>query len=208
MRPALSIGGVFLLLLGASRPDAGVRSDFDFTTYTSGGWKVDCSKSRATCIVHVDGGQPYKCPGGATCALFPGARAPSECPEAELRKDPDAAVRFVDLDGLHRSYLEFGGCPKKVYVDLAESYADRIPKVLVDHWSELEGLDIQCRKDPKFRRFVLGFIDGSGDSTALAHLATLSASCEGKAKGLCQDIHRQAVEALEESAAALDGGAR
>jgi hypothetical protein len=134
--------------------------------------------------------------------------AAATCPEAELRKDPEAPVRFGDLDGLRRSYLKFGGCAKKVHVELAESYADRIPRVLVERWSELDRLDSQCRADPQFRRFVLGFIDGSGDSTALANLARLSASYEGRARGLCQDIHRQAVAALRESAAGLDGGIR
>ena len=136
--------------------------------------------------------------------LIAGALSPSSvwalpaCPEAELRRDPEAPVRFVDVDGLHRSFLAYGNCDPKRYVDLAESYADRIPKVLVARWSELEHLDASCRSDHRFRRFVLRFIDASGDFTALTQLAALSASCEGKAKLLCQDIHRQASEALRE----------
>jgi hypothetical protein len=55
---------------------------------------------------------------------------------------------------------------------------------------------------------MAGFIDATGDFTALEHLAALSASCEGKAKVLCEDIHRQAVDALRESASVLDGGTR
>ena len=196
MRLALSIGGAFLLLLGASRPDAGVRPDFKFTSDPSGGWKVDCIESRTPCIVHVDGGPPYKCPAGSICALFPGAGAPSECPEAELRKDAEAPVRFDDVDGLHRSFLTYGGCDPTKYVDLAESYADRIPKFLVEHWSDLERLDIRCGAEPRFRQFVLRSIDASGDATALTRLRTLSSSCEGKTKAFCEDIHRRAVTAL------------
>src|SRR5262249_48680483 len=140
-------------------------------------------------------------------------RALPPCPEAELRTS-DAPVQFVDVDGLHRSYLAYGGCDPKGYVDLAEDYADRIPKFLVERWSDLEALDTLCRKNPKFRRWVLRFIDASGDYTALTRLAALSAPCEGKTKLLCEDIHRQAVAALREadsvvpSASVLDGGTR
>ena len=97
---------------------------------------------------------------------------------------PGFPVRFVDLDGLYRSSLKFGGCPSTVYVELAESYADRVPKVLVERWSELERLDMRCRKDPRLQRFVLGFIDATGDYDALSRLASLSAACERNAKGL------------------------
>ena len=142
------------------------------------------------------------------------AAAGATCPEAELRKDPDPPVRFVDLDGLHRSYLKFGGCRSDVYVDLARATPTAFRKVLVERWSELERLDMRCRKDPRFRRFVLGFIDATGDGDALARLARLSASCERKAKALCQDVHRRAVEALREgdsigpSGTARGGGSR
>lgn len=37
-------------------------------------------------------------------------------------------MRFVDVEGLHRSFLTYGSCDPKKYVELAESYADRIPK--------------------------------------------------------------------------------
>jgi len=136
------------------------------------------------------------------------------CPKAELRRDWDAPLRFVDVDGLHGSFLKYGSCDPKTYVELAESYSDRIPKFLVERWSELERLDVLCRKNPKFRRWVLGFIDAAGDYSALEHLAALSAPCEGKTKLLCEDIHRQAVAALREadsvapSASVLDGGTR
>ncbi|HZW90030.1 MAG TPA: hypothetical protein VFF12_13190 [Myxococcaceae bacterium] len=143
------------------------------------------------------------------------ASAAGTCPEAELRQDADVPVQFNDLDGLHRSYLRFGkNCPRTVYVDLAENYADRIPKVLVERWSDLERLDVLCRKEPKFRRFILTSIDATGNYNALTRLAALSAPCEGKTKLLCEDIHRQAVAALREadsvapSASVLDGGTR
>src|SRR5262249_50065190 len=50
------------------------------------------------------------------------------CPKAELRRDWDAPLRFVDVDGLHGSFLKYGSCDPKTYVELAESYSDRIPK--------------------------------------------------------------------------------
>lgn len=130
------------------------------------------------------------------CSATTSARA--TCPEATLRSDPDAAVRFADVNGFHRSFLTYGGCDPRKYVDLAESYADRIPKFLVERWSELERLDAICRADPGFRRFVLRFIDASGDYDALTQLAALSASCEGKTKAFCQDIHRRAADALRD----------
>jgi len=69
VRTALGIGA-FLVLLAGGRPDAGVPSGY--TALDSGGWMVDCSKSRARCIVHVDGGPPFECPPGHICARFPG----------------------------------------------------------------------------------------------------------------------------------------
>ena len=85
----------------------------------------------------------------ALLALNPATTsAQAICPEAALRKDPAAPLRFADVDGLHRSFLSYGGCDLKKYVELAESYADRIPKVLVERWSELERLDATCRAEP------------------------------------------------------------
>jgi hypothetical protein len=130
----------------------------------------------------------------ALCSATAGAK----CPEAALLKDAEAPFRFFDVDGLHRSFLTYGDCDPKKYVELAESYADRIPKLLVERWSELERLDAICRAEPRFRRFVLRSIDPTGDYGSLTRLAALSASCEGRTKGLCQDIHRQTTEALRE----------
>ena len=102
-------------------------------------------------------------------------RLPIEC---FIRPRPAGPLRFADVDGLHRSFLSYGGCDLKKYVELAESYADRIPKVLVERWSELARLDATCRAEPGFRRFVLRSIDASGDYNALTQLGALSASCE------------------------------
>lgn len=134
------------------------------------------------------------------------SHAAAPCPEKEFLKNPNAVVDFRDWEGLYASFCKFGGCDNGG--EVSESYSDRIPKLLVERWPELERLDGRCRKHPRFRRFVLQHINASGDAEALERLAAVSATCPAKARTLCEDIHRQAAQAVAEINEVTDSAAR
>lgn len=130
--------------------------------------------------------------------LASASHAQDRCSRSDYRRAEATIVTSARNWGdLARHRQAFVNCDDGA---LAEGYSDAVVTLLANRWSQFELFARLAVRHPAFRRWALRHIDASASTDDLAKVVRNSKRCTGSpnAKHLCREVHKAAVNALNE----------
>jgi len=130
--------------------------------------------------------------------VFPASIACAQqhpCTDAEAKRADTDLDTLGSWDALYRWYKLYRQCDDG---GLAEGYSESVVRILADHWNTLPRLVTLSRRDPRFRRFVLGHVDATTNPDDLRKIRiNASTQCPPRLGAICADLAKQADAALK-----------
>lgn len=120
------------------------------------------------------------------------------CSRSQEMKALDEADQLRTWDALYKSYKAYRLCDDGA---IAEGYSDSVGRILSHHWRTLARFASLAKGDVGFRKFVLRYIDETGDTEDLSVIEkNAKGRCPAGFSALCGDISRKARQAITDSA--------
>jgi len=118
------------------------------------------------------------------------------CSDAASRRALDEAVTLRTWDALYTSYKAYRQCDDGA---IGEGYSESVARILADRWNRLPRFAELAGKNAAFRAFVLRHVDSTLNTDDLEKIKeNASTHCPAGLKKTCNDLARQADQALKE----------